>query len=59
METTKHDVKSGRAFGMFMNIRSMELKNVRSAEFTEREMVSRITNYIKAEANRDAERREE
>jgi hypothetical protein len=47
METNENKVNNGRVFGMFAAIRNAELKNVRTSEFDDKEMVNRITAYIR------------
>lgn len=52
METNESKVKNGRVLSMFMAIRNAELKNVRTLEHDDKDMVKRITAYIRNEANR-------
>lgn len=52
METNESKVKNGRVLSMFMAIRNAELKNVRTLEHDDKDMVKRITSYIRNEANR-------
>ena len=52
METNESKVKNGRVLSMFMAIRNAELKNVRTLEHDDKDMVKRIRAYIRNEANR-------
>jgi hypothetical protein len=47
METNEIKVNNGRVLGMFAFIRNAELKNVRTSEFDDKDMVKRITSYIR------------
>jgi hypothetical protein len=47
MEMSEIKVNNGRVLTMFSAIRGAELKNVRTSEFDDKEMVNHITSYIR------------
>jgi len=52
METNGEKISGGQVFSMFLRIKSAEQKNVRTQEYSSKEMVARLTKYIEREAQR-------
>lgn len=48
-----NEVKAGRVLTMFMAIKETELKNVRTLEHDNKEMVKIIANFIEKKAKED------
>lgn len=45
-------ISGGQVFSMFMLIKGVEQKNVRTQEYGSKEMVAQLTKYIEREAQR-------
>ena len=52
MEMNGEKISSGQVFSMFLRIKSAEQKNVRTQEYSSKEMVAKLTKYIEHEAQK-------